>query len=368
MKKNKIVIHDFCAHPFTFELAEEFNNQSENIHYLFTNDDIGPKADFSKTTCTFTSISVGYKIPKSNPFKRLIWEIRYAFLLKKKLAHLKPDHLICSNTPVIILLIILFRKKFKFIWWVQDIFSEAAIKLEIIPKYIRYLAFKFLQLIEFIIAIKSSSIILISEDFKVFFNNRFQTKINVIENWPSAKYSELISRNKNKTIIYAGTIGFKHGKDRISKTIKYALTNNFKFTLISEGKNADELKKLFSKDKNFKGYNFLPYPELIKKISMSCGALFVLDDSASKLSIPSKAYTYFLCKTPVLGFCDPNHHLAKIINSNGLGIINDLNSFFDGIRNNEAYSKWLVNIKSYSNNFNIDNKYKEFKNVLNKIN
>ena len=99
MKKNKIIIHDFCAHPFTFELAEEFHNQSENIHYLFTNDDIGPKADFSDTACSYTNISVGYKIPKSNPFKRLIWELRYAFILKRKLAHLKPEYLNLFKYP-----------------------------------------------------------------------------------------------------------------------------------------------------------------------------------------------------------------------------------------------------------------------------
>ena len=189
-------------------------------------------------------------------------------------------------------------------------FLRPVIKLEIIPKFIRFFSFKIFQLIEATIAMKASSIILISEDFKVFFNKTFQPKINIIENWPSKKYSELISSKKNKSIVYAGTIGFKHGKDKISKTIKYALSNNFKFILISEGKNADELKKIFSKDKNFKSHNFLPYPDLIKKISMCSGALFVLDDSASRLSIPSKAYTYFLCKTPVLGLCNPKHHLG----------------------------------------------------------
>ena len=364
MKKNKIVIHDFCGHPFTFELAEEFFKQSENIHYLYTNDDVGPKADFNNTNCKFTNISVGYNIPKTNPFRRFIWEIRYAFLLRRKLASIKPDYLICSNTPIIVLLIILIGKKFKFIWWVQDIFSEAAIKLKVIPKVIRYPVYKILQLIELIISKKSSSIILISDNFRIFVNEKYHKKIKVIENWPSSNHSDMISKKKIKSIIYAGTIGFKHGNEKISETIRHTLKKNFKFILISQGKNADALKRKFAKHKNFHGYDFIPYSDLIKKISMSMGALFVLDDSASRLSIPSKAYTYILCRTPVLGICDPSHHLAKTINKNNIGIVNDLDAFFKGINNAEIYDSWMENIASCSDNFKINKKYKAFKKVL----
>jgi len=368
MKKNKIIIHDFCAHPFTFELAGEFKKQTEDIHYLFTNDDVGPKADFKSTSCPYTNISVGYNIPKNNPLRRLIWEIKYAFLLRKKLSALKPNYLICSNTPVIILLIILIGQKFNFVWWVQDIFSEAAIQLNVIPKFARYIVYKILRFFELIISMKSSAIILISEDFKVFFKKSNQNKITIIENWPSSQHKNLIGKKKKiRSIIYAGTIGFKHGKDKISKTIKLSLKNNFKFILISEGKNAEDLKKLYTNYNNFEGYDFLPYKELIKKISMSSGALFVLENSASRLSIPSKAYTYFLCNTPVLGLCNPKHHLAKAIKNYNLGMVNDLSGFIKGIDNQTTYNKWIINLNSYSRNFNIKNKYKLFRNILNKI-
>ena len=144
MRNKKFIIHDFCGHPFTLELANNLAlvEKSFDMYYLYTKDDLGPKGNFANIKCKNNNITVGYSIPKTNPLKRLVWEISYGIKLRKKILSLNPDYVMCSNTPIIVLLFIIFNNKFKFIWWVQDIFSEAALKLKIIPLPFRFLVSK----------------------------------------------------------------------------------------------------------------------------------------------------------------------------------------------------------------------------------
>ena len=111
-------------------------------------------------------------------------------------------------------------------------------------------------------------------------------------------------------------------------------------------------------------YNFLDYDTLLKLIASSKGALFVLDDSASKVSIPSKVYTYLMCKTPVLGLCSQQHHLARLVNNHSIGIINDVEKFMDILKSDSKYKVYYENVDLYSSSFKIENKFNEFLNVL----
>jgi len=366
LSDKNIIVHDFCGHPFTYELAQKFYTENFNVNYLFTSDDKGPKAEFSQTKCPFSDLSINLSIPKRNPLKRLFWEINYAFKLRSKLHTLNTDVLICANTPVIVLFIILFNKKFDFVWWVQDIFSEAANKLKILPAVFRGVISKFFLCIEYFISSKASKIILISNDFLEFFNKKFHNKICVIENWPCASKLNF-NKLKNNSIIYAGTVGFKHGVNDIIDTIKKVNNHGYNFIFVSEGINADIVSNKFKNNKRFIKYNFLDYDTLLKLIASSKGALFVLDDSASKVSIPSKVYTYLMCKTPVLGLCSQQHHLARLVNNHSIGIINDVEKFMDILKSDSKYKVYYENVDLYSSSFKIENKFNEFLKVLKNI-
>ena len=365
MLNKKIIIHDFCGHPFTYELACEFHKKKFDILYIFTKDDTGPKGDFVKKHCEYLSISNGYKIPKSNPLKRFIWEISYALKLKKELKIINPKYVLFANTPPIVLLINILFVKFKFIWWVQDIFSEAALKLKFLPKFARYPIYLFFKLIEFFLSLFANKIILISDDFKTHFSNKFNHKITTIENWPSKNNVRInIPVSRKKQIIYAGTIGFKHGKDSIVEVINKSVKNKFKFVLISEGKIADEITLLYDKEPLFERYSFMPYQDLVSFIADSSGALFVLDSNASKLSIPSKAYTYILANTPILGICDQSHHLSKLLKKYEIGFINDSDEFFHALNDENRFKCILKNLNKASISFDVSNKINQFLKVI----
>jgi colanic acid biosynthesis glycosyl transferase WcaI len=363
----KIVIHDFSGHPFQFELSTKLVDYF-NLFHLYAKDETGPKASFSSNkSVNVKAISLNKPLPKNSPFKRLFWEINYFFKLRNELKSIKPSLVIFSNTPPIILFLIIFSlPKLKWIWWVQDIFSYAALKLSILPKFFRPFAFKIFYFLEKMIAKKALHLICISDSFKKYFKNE-KHKISVIENWSISIDNKYTFHTKSNCLIYAGTIGKKHFSRNFTDTIDFFLENGFKFILVSSGIYANKVSSKFNSHKNFYKFDFLSKNKLAEKFKESSMAFFVLEKDALDVSIPSKVYTYIKYELPIFGLINKNHHTAKIIKNNDFGEINNIQSFLKKITND----KWLINykerVKKYNINYNnIKSKHKPFLEIINK--
>lgn len=332
ISKKKILIHDFSGHPFQFELSVELAKSTFKVTHAYSIDEGGPKANFTlKKNLFIFPISIGYKLPKNSILKRFFWELKYAFNLIRFVNKNKPDLIIQSNTPPLVLIIFNMFCRIPWIWWVQDIFSEAAANMDILPKFARKIAQNLFFGLESILSKLASHVILISKDFSNFFSNLDNTKISIIENWSpdykSKKYKKRIG------IVYAGTVGKKHYSRDLIDVIQYFLDHGETFNLISEGTYADKIYTKFYKNKNFKKFNFLNTKDLDAILDKSKAAMFVLEKKASKVSIPSKVYTYIKHDLPVFGLIDSNHHTAKLILSNDFGVVNERENFISKINN-----------------------------------
>ena len=345
----KIFLHDFAGHPFQFDLSLHLVKYGYSIVHSFAFQDIGPKANFAikKQKLLIAPVKVFFRFNKKKIISRVFWEISYALYLVKLIRHHKPDYVIFSNTPILIIIITLFFTPIKYIWWVQDIFSIAALKLEVLPKFFRYFAFKILNFFENFISSRSLKIILISNSFLPFFI-KFSDKVNVIENWSPICKAYSSRALVGKYLIYSGTIGEKHSPDMLIQIIYAALKKGLKFILVSEGQNADFIKSHFSSFSNFVGFNFLDSKKLHQLIAQSVGCVVILNKEASNISVPSKTYTYLRCEIPVLGIMDKNHDTANLITRNNFGVINNFDLFFSRIQDANWLSGFKKRVRAYN--------------------
>ena len=366
MKKLKIIIiHDFAGHPFQLELSEKLSN-TYHIFHLFSKNDNGPKGSYKiKKNFNVVPLDVGYELPKNNIFKRFFWEINYYFAFSKEIKKIKPDLIINSNVPIIILFLFSITSNIKWIWWVQDIFSEASLKLNLIPKFLRRFVSLIFTFLERFLSHRASHLILISEEFKKFYRNKAST---VIENWaklPFKSHKKNYSKNKFKSIVYAGTIGKKHYSNNFVNIISKFLDNKFSFTLISSSYYAFEIRDKFLNNKNFKYLEFLSDKELTTELYKHDCAFFILEDEASKVSIPSKVYNYLIHELPIFGVLNSSHHTSKLITINDFGCVNDLNDFVLKINDDKWIKKFQNNVKLYNKKINnVDVKLSQFKKII----
>ena len=318
-------------------------------------------------------IEVSSTIPKKSPFKRLFWEITYALELVTAIKKINPAKVIHSNTPPLVLLICQLQINTPWIWWMQDSFSEAAKNLKILPKALRFTAWKIFKIIENYLAKKASAIVLISQDFYQLLPKNLRHKAFVIENWaPKCRpeeESDIDQTKKQKKIVYAGTVGFKHNPEKLKEIIDQTLKSGMSFQLISEGLFAEEIKKHFEGMPGFIACKFLPQKELIENLRSSMGAVFLLESDASNVAVPSKIYTYFQEFLPVFGVCNEKNLAARLIKDHGLGLLSSYDMFLELIQDKTWYELFLLNCNQYNLKYqNIQVKTELFKKILSEIN
>jgi len=234
----------------------------------------------------------------------------------------------------------------------QDSFSEAAKNLKILPKALRFAAWKIFKTIENYLAKKASAIVLISQDFYQLLPENLRYKAAVIENWApkyqSEEESHIDQTKKQKKILYAGTVGFKHNPEKLKEIIAQTLKSGMSFQLISEGLFAEEIKKHFEGMPGFIACKFLPQKELIENLRSSMGAVFLLESDASNVAVPSKIYTYFQESLPVFGICNPKNLAARLINQHKLGVVDNLSEFLGLIQDKDWIKDFINNCNKYN--------------------
>ena len=231
----KIVIHDYAGHPFQFDLSKKLSQTFKIYHFYFKND-YGPKANFSNLNFDNLNVeglgeNIIYK--KSNFVDRFFKDIKYGKIVSNKINEIKPDIIISGNCPTLSQNIIINsakRNNSKFIFWIQDFYSEAVEillkkKLSILAIPI-YSLFKFLEKKQLKF---SDKLIIISDDFK---NKLSKWKINLdnvhyIPNWGNLETIEFFNKKNTKFLIennldpekfyimYSGTLALKHNPDLI---------------------------------------------------------------------------------------------------------------------------------------------------------
>ena len=300
---------------------------------------------------------------KANFIKRYFGDLEYGKSLSTLIKNEKPDIIFSSNTPPEAQKFAMDAAKqvnSKFIFWVQDLYSEAVPKIlkkklgflgSLIGLYYKNLEKKLLE--------DSDSIIVISEDFLSVLEemNLNLDNVDVIENWGTLDNNKLYRKSNKWTtennldpekfrVLYSGTLGFKHNPDHLIK-----LARNFEeieFLIIASGVGFEYLKKN-NLPSNIILKGLQPFERFAEVLSSSDICIALLEDDAGIYSVPSKVLSYLCAGKPILMHGPKENLASRNIDKNKCGLVSSPKNFKE-LENNLSSMMQGDSIKSMSKN------------------
>jgi len=384
----RILINDYAGHPFQLDLSIQLAELGHEVFHLYSSSAGGPKAGFDREIKNLKIINVNIgDIEKLNFVKRFFQEISYGKELVKKVNVIQPDVIVSANTPIPAQFLLsrwANKNSVKFIFWLQDIISIAAISLlsKKIP-IIGGVIGKLMNYVERYSLRNSDAIVCSCDDFKLILEKwNITDNVHVIPNWapieempihPKDNHWSRLHNIENKfVILYSGTMGMKHNPNVITDAAEKLKGNtDIVFVVVSEGAGADYIKNK-AKQRNL-NILILPFQEfsiLPKVLASSDILLTVLEKDAGIFSVPSKVWSYY-CAARASFLCVPEDNLAaRITIQNKAGIVfQDNQDFIEMInyfnKNSDELTDFGVRARRYAeNNFDIEKITCKFENII----
>ena len=363
----KIIIHDYAGHPFQFELSKQLSNKFIVYHFYYQND-YGPKADFKNDNNDRLNIKgIGKTISynKNKFIDRFFKDIEYGKELSRHISEIKPDVVISGNCPTLAQEYIIKscqKNNSKCIIWVQDFYSHAVkllLKKKCLFFFSNFILFEYLERNQLQ---KANSLIIISNDWKqkLLSWNINNEKIKYIPNWGDIKNIEYLEEkprsfldenllDKDKfRIIYTGTLALKHNPQIITNIA--AKNKNIEVIVIGTGTGFQKLDKMKYIPSNIKLLPLQPFEKMNHILNSADALLAILNEEASKFSVPSKILNYLCAGKPIILSAPKDNLSTKIINESKSGKSFEPNDL-DGINN---FLKILLSDKDLKNKYSLN--------------
>ena len=345
MPTQKIVIHDFAAHPFIFQLSNELAKNNIKVFHLFSTFFQSPNRGNLRNNnklrnLELVPLDIGGIYSKTNFIKRRRADINYGKIVSAKMNEIKPDVFINSVSPLDASKIIqrtCRKNNIKYYTWLQDIYSIAtkAVISKKLPGLGKIIG-SYYHSIESNLLNKSNHIFSITEDFNPLLASWKikKEKISVIPNW--ANINDIPVREKknawalknnlsdNFCFLYSGTLGFKHNPGILSNlALSFRNNSEVKVVVVSEGQGTSWLKKE-KEDKKIDNLIILDYQtfeQLPDVLATGNVLISILEPDAGIYSVPSKVLTYFCAQRPLLLSVPLVNLASKIVKYNDLGLV-----------------------------------------------
>jgi len=338
----KIVVHDYAGHPFQVQLSRYLVSQGHDVLHIYSaSTSATPQGALAKTAndpATFEAVGIdlGYVIDKSN-FAKVFFvdDPNHARMALEQVERFRPDVILAANTPLRINAAFqeyCWRENAKFVFWVQDLFGEAAKRIlgerwfgvgSLVGQYMHAFESNLLK--------KSDAIVLISEAFRAHIP-AVKCPVEVIENWAPLEEMPLVNRvnawgakhglNKTRNFIYSGTIGMKHNPELLVKVAEaFRDEPDVRTVVISQGRGMDYLKqrKEELELENLVLLPFQPFEDLPEVMGSADVLVAILEPDAGVFSVPSKVLSYLCSGRGVLLAVPPENLAARIVADNGAG-------------------------------------------------
>jgi glycosyltransferase involved in cell wall biosynthesis len=353
--KKRILINDYAGHPFQLDLSIKLSEFGYEVFHLYSSSSGGPKARFTiqKENLEIRNINIG-KVEKLSFVKRFFQEYQFGKKLVEEVKNIQPDVIISANTPIAAQYLIskwAKRNQVKFIFWLQDIISIAAISLlsQKIP-VVGNLIGQFLKVFEKGNLRRSDAIVCICDDFKEILQGwNIKENVYIIPNWapidkiPSLPKENSWSKQYNLkdqfVVLYSGTMGMKHNPEIITAAASRLKDHHdIQFVVVSEGEGADFIaKEATEKNLHIRVLPFQDFDQLPKVLASADVLLTVLEKDAGVFSVPSKVWSYY-CAARASFLCVPKNNLsARITLANKAGIV---------IENDQSFSEQILYYKN----------------------
>ncbi len=336
-----ILIHDWCGHPFTFDLSKELASRGFHVHHVYTLASAGPKAAIANHTDRPVVHHVEFEpIQKSKFVKRWFQDRRYGEKVARIVRNIKPDIVISANTPLETQRKIMNacrKENIPFVFWQQDIISIAARTIlskknralgALVGGYFHRLEKRMLQ--------QSHRIIVIAEEFKnIIAEWGVETKkIDVVPNWaPIADIPVLDKKNSfaekydlsdKFVVLYAGTMGMKHNPHIISRLAAYFDDDErMRFVVATDGVGWQTLHEEQQKQ-GLDNLLLLPLQpfEIFPQVLASADILLVLlEKDAGIFSVPSKVWSGYCAARPTVLAAPKSNLAARLTERIGAGVV-----------------------------------------------
>jgi colanic acid biosynthesis glycosyl transferase WcaI len=341
---SRIALHDYCGHPFQFELSRELARRGHEVRHFFFAEDMGPKGNTARLSSdpanfSIEPISIGRPYFKQNLVRRRQADILYGQLASQRIASFAPDVTISGNTPLEAQAPIqrgVRQAGSAFVFWMQDFYSLAAAKIlsrkipvvgHAIGAYYRRLEASMLR--------RSDGIVLASEDFRPALKD-FGVRdddADVIPNWGALDTLPLRPKDNSWAMqhglsgkfvfLYAGTLALKHNPDLL-----WALAEHFEadpdvvIAVAASGVSYDALKARSAR-KPKPNLLFLPlqpmdvFPDVLGAADV---LVALLENDAGPFSVPSKVLSYFCGGRPILLSAPPSNLSVRLVERAAAGL------------------------------------------------
>lgn len=340
----RIVVHDYAGHPFQVQLSRELARRGHEVLHLWSGSlSTTPQGSLEKTPtdpATFYAepINLGYVIDKTN-FAKVFFtdDPAHARIALDLIEAFKPDIILSANTPLKINKVFqeyCWETGAKFIFWVQDLFGEAAKRIlgekwKGMGKYVG----NYMHSFEHNLLKMSHAIVVISEAFRDHLPTS-DVPVHVIENWapltempmrdPVNDWSIAHGVDRTRNFVYSGTLGMKHNPElMVQLAVAAKETPDARVIVISVGKGMEYLqaRKAELELNNLILLPFQPFDQVPNVMGSATALLAVLEPDAGVFSVPSKVLSYLCAGRAIVLAVPPENLASRIVDENRAGIV-----------------------------------------------
>ena len=336
----RVVIHDFGGYPFSAQLARSLASRGHETTYLYASGFRDPRAVVAaqgdRSNVQMHGIDVGEPYQRNVGIGRLRQERRYGQRLAATIEEAGADAVISANCPLDAQAMALGsaqRSGAAFVFWVQDIYSQAVGRL--LARRFRLLgalAGRRYAGLERATLLRSDAIVVIADHFLAMLQDWDipDERVRVIENWapldevvPGAKINDWsLPRGlaHRPVALYAGTLGRKHDP-RVLIDLAEGLSDAT-VVVVAEGVGAEQLANR-GVPPNLVRLPLQPASELANVLASADVLVALLEPDAQDFSVPSKVLTYLAAGRPILAVMPPANLAARTIIAADAGIVID---------------------------------------------
>ncbi|WP_238950374.1 glycosyltransferase family 4 protein [Mycobacterium sp. IDR2000157661] len=287
-------------------------------------------------TFSVRALDLGGEFARYSPLVRLKQELRYAPIAARAVCDARPDVAVLSNIPLLSLFLLAFllrRRGVPYVFWQQDVYSDAIgvvarQKLRGPGAVVAWLAAR----AERSVARGAAGIVPISDTFLEQLDRWgvARSKVRVVPNWGAIDEMPVRPRRNPwatahgltdvPVVMYAGTLGLKHDPSVLAR-LAQSVPDGSRVVVVSQGQGREWLETNAADVESLALLDYQPYEQLPDMLASADVLIVVLEQDASRYSVPSKVLNYFCAGRPVLGLLPGDNAVAHMIESAGAGIV-----------------------------------------------
>jgi colanic acid biosynthesis glycosyl transferase WcaI len=329
----RILLHDYSGHPFAAELARELARRGHRVLHVHAASFSTPHGDLEwhandPETLNFRAVKLAGPVDKEHLIRRRFQEREIGCRVADLVRVFRPDVVLSANAPLDAQEQILRASRrvgARFIYWLQDIYSEAMGSLlgsripamgGVVSTIYRQLERKMLR--------DSDAVLAISEDFLPLLRRWRvpEERLQFLPNWsplgPFTAAAPPSPRRERLKLVYAGTLGMKHDASTL-RALAAQLAGRAELLVYAEGVKAARLAA--DAPPNLSVRPWVDAAHLPVALAEADIAIAILDEEAGGWCVPSKVLTYLAAGRPVLGVLPARNAAARLLRESGAGLV-----------------------------------------------